>query len=150
MAPLSVRSLAQLAHGRTAVYDHRGFVVRTRPVADLAAVLDAEGLDRVIVTGTSYGSYIAAAFAVTHPHRLAGLVLDSATLAPMLHRLQSRETQQISRHVMEFDLWSPSPATGTAHWTRGPRCCWTRSARSPTAPTCSSPVAHGTWAAPPP
>lgn len=149
-------------------------------VADLAAVLDAEGLDRVIVAGTSYGSYIAAAFAVTHPHRLAGLVLDSATISAheadikrdharallwhgrdpataatagrlrclvlehglepqklgqvaqilfefggtdlldtyleqlagdrartttaMLHRLQSRETQQVSRHVMEFDL----------------------------------------------
>lgn len=149
-------------------------------VADLAAVLDAEGLDRVIVTGTSYGSYIAAAFAVTHPHRLAGLVLDSPTLSAheadirreharsllwrgsdqttaatarrlrslvldhglepqklgqvartlfefggtdlldaylaqlagdrarlttaMLHRLQTRETQEITRHVMEFDL----------------------------------------------
>lgn len=160
-------------------------------VADLAAALDAERLDRVIVTGTSYGSYLAAAFAVTHPDRLAGLVLDSATLSAneadikrdharallwhgqdpataataerlrrlvlehglepqklgrvartlfefggtdlldtyldqlvrdrartttaMLHRLQTRETQQISRHVMEFDLVAQI-AYGELHW----------------------------------
>lgn len=49
-------------------------------VEDLVAVLDAEGVDRAIVSGASYGSYVAAAFAVTHPERTAALVLDSTLL----------------------------------------------------------------------
>ena len=49
-------------------------------VDDLLAVLDAEGIERAIISGASYGSYVAAAFAVTHPERVAGLVLDSPVL----------------------------------------------------------------------
>ena len=49
-------------------------------VDDIRAVLDAEGIDRVTVVGSSYGSYVALAFAVTLPHRVAGIVLDSPKL----------------------------------------------------------------------
>jgi proline iminopeptidase len=49
-------------------------------IDDAAAVLDAEGLDRVIVYGTSYGSYLAQGFGARYPERVAGMVLDSAML----------------------------------------------------------------------
>lgn len=49
-------------------------------VDDIRAVLDAEGIDRVTVVGSSYGSYVALAFAVTLPDRVAAIVLDSPML----------------------------------------------------------------------
>lgn len=76
--------------------DHRGTgLSRVRPngtllpreamrsrfvVDDLAAVLDAEGIERAVVVGSSYGTYVAQAFAAVHPDRVAGLVLDSPML----------------------------------------------------------------------
>jgi pimeloyl-ACP methyl ester carboxylesterase len=51
-------------------------------VADLAAVLDDAGVDRVLVHGTSYGTYLAQGFGLRHPERVAGMVLDSPTLGP--------------------------------------------------------------------
>jgi pimeloyl-ACP methyl ester carboxylesterase len=51
-------------------------------VADLAAVLDDAGVDRAIVYGTSYGTYLAQGFGLRHPERVAGMVLDSPTLGP--------------------------------------------------------------------
>lgn len=50
-------------------------------VDDIRAVLDREGIDRVLIAGSSYGSYLATAFAATLPSRVAGLVLDSPVLA---------------------------------------------------------------------
>ncbi|MEH3089001.1 MAG: alpha/beta fold hydrolase [Microbacterium arborescens] len=47
---------------------------------DAVAILDAEGIDRATVYGTSYGSYLAQGFGVRHPDRVAGMVLDSAML----------------------------------------------------------------------
>lgn len=49
-------------------------------VDDIRAVLDQEGIDQVIVVGSSYGSYLATAFAATLPSRVVGLVLDSPLL----------------------------------------------------------------------
>lgn len=42
---------------------------------DVAAMLDRDGLERVVLGGTSMGGYIAMAFARRHPERLAGLAL---------------------------------------------------------------------------
>lgn len=43
--------------------------------ADVAAFLDAAGLERVVVVGSSSGGYLAQRFAVDHPGRAWGLVL---------------------------------------------------------------------------
>ncbi|GAA1244525.1 alpha/beta fold hydrolase [Prauserella halophila] len=48
---------------------------------DLAAILDTEGVERAVVYGTSYGSYLAQLFGVRHPGRVAGMVLDSPLLS---------------------------------------------------------------------
>ncbi|MBK1789049.1 alpha/beta hydrolase [Prauserella cavernicola] len=47
---------------------------------DMAAVLDDCGVRQAIVHGSSYGSYLAAAFGARHPEHVAGMVLDSPTL----------------------------------------------------------------------
>jgi len=47
-------------------------------IDDLAAVLEAEGVRRAHVSGSSYGSYVAAGFGARHPDRVAGMLLDSA------------------------------------------------------------------------
>lgn len=50
-------------------------------VDDLAAVLDAACVRRAVVYGSSYGTYLAQAFGVRYPERVAGMVLDSSMLA---------------------------------------------------------------------
>lgn len=54
-------------------------------VEDVVAVLDAEGIDRAVVVGSSYGSYPAQGLAVSHPDRVAALVLDSTILTTEDH-----------------------------------------------------------------
>lgn len=46
---------------------------------DVALILDAEGIDRAIVCGVSFGGMIAQHVALNHPDRVAGLVLAATT-----------------------------------------------------------------------
>lgn len=48
---------------------------------DVAAVLDDAGVDRAVLYGSSYGTYLAQVFGVRHPDRVAGMVLDSPVLS---------------------------------------------------------------------
>lgn len=50
----------------------------TDVVDDVAAALDAEGVGRAHLVGSSYGSYLASSFGARHPERVAGMILDSA------------------------------------------------------------------------
>ncbi|MCX2934087.1 alpha/beta fold hydrolase [Mycobacterium sp. CVI_P3] len=50
-------------------------------VDDVAAVLDDAQVDRAIIYGTSYGTYIAAGVGVRHPNRVHAMILDSPLLA---------------------------------------------------------------------
>lgn len=43
--------------------------------ADLAALLDVLGIERVVLCGVSFGGVLAQEFALTHPDRLSGLVI---------------------------------------------------------------------------
>lgn len=49
-------------------------------VDDIAAVLDDQGIERAVIYGSSYGSYLAQAFGASHPDRVASMVLDSTVL----------------------------------------------------------------------
>lgn len=60
---------------------------------DLAALLDAEEIAQVIVSGTSYGTTLAQAFGARHPQRVAGMVLDSTVLSAQDHH----EARRVSR-----------------------------------------------------
>ncbi|BBX01228.1 alpha/beta hydrolase [Mycolicibacterium moriokaense] len=53
----------------------------TQVVDDIAAVLDDAGVDKAVVYGTSYGTYLAAGFGVRHPNRVHAMVLDSPVLS---------------------------------------------------------------------
>jgi len=52
-----------------------------KAVDDLVAALDAAGIGRAVVYGSSYGSYLAQVFGARYPNRVAGMVLDSPMLA---------------------------------------------------------------------
>lgn len=64
---------------------------------DVAAVLDAEGIDRAVIVGSSYGSYLAMAFGARHPERVASMLLDSA--------LQSAHDLDIERAAVRGLFW---------------------------------------------
>ncbi|WP_308202852.1 alpha/beta hydrolase [Crossiella sp. SN42] len=66
----------------------------TQVVDDLAAVLDDHGLDRVVVYGCSYGTYLAQGLGVRHPERVAGMVLDSPMLTAHDSRVQRAELRR--------------------------------------------------------
>jgi pimeloyl-ACP methyl ester carboxylesterase len=62
-------------------YDRRGFGTTTYEaeahdqVVDLLAVLDATGIERALVVGASMGGRVAIDFTLTHPDRVAALVV---------------------------------------------------------------------------
>jgi proline iminopeptidase len=77
--------------------DPQGYTLG-RDVTDLEAIREEIGADEVILIGHSYGGEIAAAYAASHPERVAKLVLSSpgdpspsAGGASMLFRLTTRE-----------------------------------------------------------
>lgn len=69
----------------------------TAVLDDLAAVLDAEGIDRAVIVGSSYGSYLAMAFGARHPERVASMLLDSA--------LQSAHDGDLERERVRSVFW---------------------------------------------
>lgn len=50
--------------------------------ADLLALLDAEGIDRAVLAGASMGAHTALRVALTHPARVAGLVVITPAAHP--------------------------------------------------------------------
>jgi proline iminopeptidase len=50
-------------------------------VDDVAAVLDDAHVDKAVIYGTSYGTYVAAGVGVRHPNRVNGMILDSPVLS---------------------------------------------------------------------
>jgi pimeloyl-ACP methyl ester carboxylesterase len=69
-------------------YDFRGYGRSSRPepgrpyshVADLAAVMDAAGIDRAAMIGNSMGGRVVIDFALTHPGRVTALILAAPEL----------------------------------------------------------------------
>lgn len=59
----------------------REAVTLERVADDMEAVLEHAGVERVVVYGSSYGSYVAQVFALRHPARVAAMVLDSPMLS---------------------------------------------------------------------
>lgn len=67
-------------------------------LADLVAVLDAEGIEQVIVYGSSYGSYLAGAFGADYPGRVAGMILDSAMLDAASQHVATKHLNELYWH----------------------------------------------------
>jgi proline iminopeptidase len=88
----------QVGTGRSSrLEDPRGYTLE-RDVADLGAIREKIGADKVILIGHSYGGTLAAAYAASHPERVARMVLSfpgdpspSAGGASMTFRLSTRQ-----------------------------------------------------------
>lgn len=71
---------------RVVRFDRRGHgrsdapVAPYSPVEDIAAVLDAAGVERATLIGASWGGGLALAFALAHPERVSALVLVGAVV----------------------------------------------------------------------
>lgn len=92
-------------HAAVVLYDLRGHGRSERPasgyavadhVADLHALLDALGLDRVTLVGNSFGGLLAVAFAAAHPERVAGLLLVDAHISAAGHVAQMAATLELT------------------------------------------------------
>ena len=65
----------QRGHGSSDAPDDMNRYTEQISVADMAAILDAAGADRVVLGGMSLGGYLSLAFHLVHPQRVAALVL---------------------------------------------------------------------------
>ncbi|MCV7102982.1 alpha/beta hydrolase [Mycobacterium palustre] len=73
-------------------------------VDDVAAVLDDASVDKAVIYGSSYGTYIAAGVGVRHPARVRSMVLDS----PLLSR---HDIVIVRRAIRRLLLRGDSPET---------------------------------------
>jgi pimeloyl-ACP methyl ester carboxylesterase len=69
-------------HGRSTAAPDPGAYGYERLARDLEAVLDALGLERVVLAGASMGAHTALCFALRHPERVAGLGLITPSFDP--------------------------------------------------------------------
>ena len=69
------------ANSRDRSPDHQYSLTIEQAVQDIAAVLDDAQVDKAVVYGTSYGTYLAAGIGVRHPNRVHAMVLDSPLLS---------------------------------------------------------------------
>jgi len=72
--PGSASALAQCVE---VLGENRRFYATSATVADLELLRQALGAEAWTLNGISYGTYVASAYATTHPNRVARLVLDS-------------------------------------------------------------------------
>lgn len=103
----SWRHLTPRLPGRWVSFDARAFGETAydiedgwSAVADAVAVLDAHGIDRAVVAGGSMGGRTALDLALTHPDRVAGLVL----IAPAISGAPQPEIEPDAEPLMtEYD-----------------------------------------------
>lgn len=66
-------------------------------VDDIAAVLDHLAVEKALLVGSSYGSYLVSCFGAMHPERVAGMLLDST--------LQSANDLDLERRAVRSLFW---------------------------------------------
>ncbi|MBN1371287.1 MAG: alpha/beta fold hydrolase [Anaerolineaceae bacterium] len=99
--------------------------------ADLKALLDRLGVQRVALAGHSMGGYVALAFAEAYPERLAGLAMvtsAAAADAPERKTARYQQAEEIARQgvgILEGSLERYSPMAEARERVRG----WMRRAR---------------------
>jgi pimeloyl-ACP methyl ester carboxylesterase len=115
---------------RVVRYDLRGYGRSSRPepgvpyshVRDLAAVLDAAGIERAAVVGNSMGGAVALDFALEHPERVTALVLVASAIGgledtdedeawweerwpPMRDAIEAGDLERARR--LQMEIWAP-------------------------------------------
>jgi pimeloyl-ACP methyl ester carboxylesterase len=139
---LTVPSAAAVAACASALGARRPFFSTADTVADLEALRTALGAPRLTLDGVSYGTFVAARYAIAHPDRVARLVLDSVVPAAGLDGLEvdgMRETGRVLRAACRDRRCPGDPAADLAAVVRrrhdGPQLFDTIVAMSVGAPT---------------
>jgi pimeloyl-ACP methyl ester carboxylesterase len=83
---LRVVSYDARGHGSSAAAGERGAYRYEDLASDLGAVLEAMGLERVILAGASMGAHTALAFALSNPERVSALALITPAYDPRAPR----------------------------------------------------------------
>jgi 3-oxoadipate enol-lactonase len=85
---------------------------------DLAALLDALGIERAHIGGTSYGAEVSMAFALRYPDRTASLIVTSAVseLDPVLQGLAEVWAYAAQEQDAELLFRAVYPLTFSAPW----------------------------------
>lgn len=102
--------LDQRGHGRSAgELDEEGWSLE-RWADDVRALCDALGVERPVVWGHSFGSFVAAAYAARHPDHAGGLVLQSTRarfdldrIAAGFRRVGGDEISELARRYYAGD-----------------------------------------------
>jgi pimeloyl-ACP methyl ester carboxylesterase/predicted glycosyltransferase len=111
---------------RVVTFDGRGNGLSDRPgdasayaereyVADALAVLDAAGLESVVVAGISKGGLRALLLASCHPERVLGAFVISPTVTMLSPGVSGREAQVFAAELDEHEGWAKY---NRAYWRR--------------------------------
>jgi pimeloyl-ACP methyl ester carboxylesterase len=114
-----VLALDQRGHGESATPD--GGYDFASVVGDLAAFIDALGLERPVVVGHSWGGNVALDYAATHPERPAGIVLVDGGFLELSAR-PGFTWEQAEREMAPPDLTQLTPQQlieGAKRWALG-------------------------------
>jgi pimeloyl-ACP methyl ester carboxylesterase len=105
-------------HGRSDAPSDPQLYSRELSVGDMAAVLDAAGVDRAVLVGMSLGGYLSLSFRLAHPERVVGLILVDT--GPGFRRDEAREgwntyCERVARDLEErgVDALPSSPEVGS-------------------------------------
>ncbi|KAH8830278.1 Alpha/Beta hydrolase protein [Flagelloscypha sp. PMI_526] len=82
--------------------------------ADLAALLDAVGVEKAVIIGHDWGSFIAGRFALWQPSRLKLLVMMSVPFTPPSMKFSSMETVVQRAPNFGYQLWFSRPESTAA------------------------------------
>jgi 3-oxoadipate enol-lactonase len=107
LAPLAaahrVIAYDQRGHGEsTPVTDPAGYDVR-RMAGDVTAILDALGIERVVVGGNSMGAATALRFAMEHPERVEALILTAVAFTD-LPNPAADQMREIGREIARLGI----------------------------------------------
>ena len=92
-------------------------------VDDIRAVLDAEGITRAVLYGSSYGTYVVQAFTSAHADRVDGVVLDSPILGTEDHhavRAAQRAARPVAPAVDPASVLGGLAPLGAIDWADAP------------------------------
>jgi pimeloyl-ACP methyl ester carboxylesterase len=110
---------------RSAQWDDAGGGQVAALAADVIGLLDALGLDEVLLAGHDWGARAAHAVAVLAPERLAGLVTIATAYGPMRHLNPAERFTEAERAWYRYWLCTEAGAgTFALHPTAFIRRCW--------------------------
>lgn len=99
--------------GLTTKLDYSGIEVREHAIAFVRSVMTALGLERASIIGNSMGGYFALVFALSHPERVAKLVLmgEPAGSAPTIRVANRLVGTRIINSALFLTVLTPGPET---------------------------------------